>query len=265
MAFGLVMTLTIIHRLSGKSKKSPIFTNWLMPGGSNPYNALYSFEQIEKTSLSCKDSTKTSTAATKDKEDENKPTPRKSVFVHFVCDLKSKTMLAVVIAILAVDFPPIFSRVLCKSEELGISLMDTGVALITLNAGISGAKARPWVKITSLKQWFSELYRSANSVIFPIIVGFLRFCIISELDLQEHPSEWGIHWNFYTTIAVISLLQNLVFRPQYAIFIGLAIIMVYQMSLSHFEIAEYVFFAPRTDFISANREGICSLFGYFGV
>lgn len=85
-------------------------------------------------------------STTKSVDDENKPTipNRKTVFVHFVSDLKSKTMLAVVIAILAVDFPPIFSRVLCKSEELGISLMDTGVALITLNAGISGAKARPW-------------------------------------------------------------------------------------------------------------------------
>jgi hypothetical protein len=53
-------------------------------------------------------------------------------------------MIAVVIAILAVDFPPIFYRSLCKTEEVGISLMDTGVALITLNAGITGNKARPW-------------------------------------------------------------------------------------------------------------------------
>jgi len=47
-------------------------------------------------------------------------------------------MLAVVIGILAVDFPEIFYRSLCKTEELGISLMDTGVSLITLNAGMSG-------------------------------------------------------------------------------------------------------------------------------
>ena len=29
--------------------------------------------------------------------------------------------------------------------------------------------------------------------------------------------------------------------------------------------AEYVFFAPRTDFISANREGIFSVVGYFSL
>lgn len=60
-------------------------------------------------------------------------------------------MIAVTMAILAVDFPPIFYRTMCKSEEIGISLMDTGVALITLNAGISGLKARPWHEVTSAR------------------------------------------------------------------------------------------------------------------
>lgn len=37
------------------------------------------------------------------------------------------------------------------------------------------------------------------------------------------------------------------------------------MALTHYEMAEYVFFAPRTDFISANREGIFSVVGYFSL
>ena len=63
--------------------------------------------------------------------------PKRILFVWIFVHLKALTMMCVVIAILAVDFPPLFSRSLCKSEELGISLMDTGVALITLNAGMS--------------------------------------------------------------------------------------------------------------------------------
>lgn len=112
-------------------------------------------------------------------------------------------MLAVVIAILAVDFPPIFDRKLCKTEEIGISLMDTGVALITLNAGISGPKARPWKQPGGL---CSELFASVRSVFLPLLVGTLRFWVIQDFDYQEHASEWGIHWNFYTTIAIIGLL-----------------------------------------------------------
>ena len=106
-------------------------------------------------------------------------------------------MLAVVIAILAIDFPRIFDRSLGKTEELGISLMDTGVALITLNSGMSGAKARPWShEAKTYSEWFKEFIRTASSIIFPIIVGFLRFCIISDLDYQEHASEYGTHRNF---------------------------------------------------------------------
>lgn len=133
-------------------------------------------------------------------------------------------MLAVVIAILAVDFPPIFDRKLCKTEEIGISLMDTGVALITLNAGISGPKARPWKQTTG---WLSELFSSIKSVILPLIVGTLRFWIISDLDYQEHASEWGIHWNFYTTIALITVLQTLVFSPKYSIALAFGLMMSY--------------------------------------
>lgn len=113
--------------------------------------------------------------------------------------------MCVVIAILAVDFPPIFSRSLCKSEELGISTMDTGVALITLNAGMSNQKARPWARVTNLKQCCRELLRSAKAILFPILMTLLRFLVIDDLEMLEHPSEWGTHWNFYTTVAVISL------------------------------------------------------------
>ena len=57
-------------------------------------------------------------------------------------------MCGVTVGILAVDFPLIFERVHTKSEEFGISLMDSGVALVTLNAGLSARKARPWFSKT---------------------------------------------------------------------------------------------------------------------
>jgi hypothetical protein len=44
-----------------------------------------------------------------------------------------------------------------KSEEYGISVMDSGVALITLNAGISSRKARPWFKSTNKTSVIKEL------------------------------------------------------------------------------------------------------------
>ena len=39
----------------------------------------------------------------------------------------------------------------------------------------------------------------------------------------------------------------------------------YQFAVTHFDVAQYIFFAPRTEIISANREGIFSIVGYFSL
>jgi len=39
----------------------------------------------------------------------------------------------------------------------------------------------------------------------------------------------------------------------------------YEFVLKEYGLAKFVFNAPRTDFISANREGICSIVGYLGL
>ena len=71
------------------------------------------------------------------------------VIVTYWNQVKATTMLGTAIAIVAVDFPQLFQRMHTKSEEYGISVMDSGVALITLNAGLSSRKARPWHRETN--------------------------------------------------------------------------------------------------------------------
>ena len=92
------------------------------------------------------------------------------------------TMVAVIIAILAVDFPEIFRRELCKTEEFGISLMDTGVALITLNSGMSSRKARPWNQAKTCREVVKDVFESAMGVIFPVIIGTFRIILLDDVD-----------------------------------------------------------------------------------
>ena len=174
-------------------------------------------------------------------------------------------MLAVVIAILAVDLPMIFKRELCKTEEFGISLMDTGVALITLNSGMSSRKARPWNNAKSCFDTLREVFEAAVGIIFPLVAGMFRIMLVDNVDYQEHPSEWGIHWNFYTTVATINVLQALIKWPQLSIPLAFTLILSYQIIIGQYNVEQFVFFAPRTDFFSANREGILSLIGYFSM
>jgi len=92
------------------------------------------------------------------------------------------TMLFVVLAILQVDFPAIFDRALCKTEESNISLMDVGVALITLNSGMSCRKARPWFSVKGLKAQLSDFIVGVQENIVTVCAGTFRFLLLSELD-----------------------------------------------------------------------------------
>ena len=88
---------------------------------------------------------------------------------------------------------------------------------------------------------------------------------MSKLDYQEHPSEYGIHWNFYTTIALINILLVFVRSSEIAMPIGFMLMISYEFAISTYGLDTFIFYAPRTDFISANREGIASLIGYFSL
>ena len=92
------------------------------------------------------------------------------------------TMVAVIIAILAVDFPEIFARELCKTEEFGVSLMDVGVSLITLNSGMSNRKARPWLEAKSCGGIFKELLVSVMGGFVPVMCGLFRIVLLSDAD-----------------------------------------------------------------------------------
>ena len=92
------------------------------------------------------------------------------------------TMVAVIIAILAVDFPEIFARELCKTEEFGVSLMDVGVSLITLNSGMSSRKARPWLADKTWSGILKELFLSLMGGFVPVMCGLFRIVLLSDAD-----------------------------------------------------------------------------------
>lgn len=79
-------------------------------------------------------------------------------------------------------------------------------------------------------------------------------------------TEWGVHWNFYATIYVVNFvlvcIQNWL---QYSLPIAVTIMIAYEFSIVSLGLKDYVFYGPRKDFISANREGVVSSFGYLAV
>jgi len=81
-------------------------------------------------------------------------------------------------------------------------------------------------------------------------------------------SEYGTHWNFFLTLALLPILQVLLhpFITHIPIsFVGSLVALSHQIALSFLGLEQYVLNSPRTNLFSANKEGIASLTGYMAI
>ncbi|KAJ8508122.1 hypothetical protein ONZ45_g9591 [Pleurotus djamor] len=163
-------------------------------------------------------------------------------------------MLMTILAILAVDFP-IFPRYLAKCETYGVSL---GVV-----------SAIPMVKnptYLSTSVW-RKLPRIAYKMLPIILLGVVRVILVKGVEYPEHETEYGTHWNFFITLALLPVLQvllhPLILNMPISL-IAVCVAMAHQLGLS-LGLEDFVLSSPRVNIISANKEGLVSLPGYFAI
>ena len=115
------------------------------------------------------------------------------------------TIVFTVIAILAVDFH-IFPRRLAKVETYGTGLMDIGIGCFMVSHGVVAREARYPERYTSLPKMSSYvrtiMYSTWKTWPF-VMIGVLRLLSVKATDYHEHVTEYGVHWNFFFTIAVV--------------------------------------------------------------
>ena len=178
-------------------------------------------------------------------------------------------MVITCLAILAVDFR-IFPRRFAKVETWGTSLMDMGVGSFVFSAGVVSArpilKAQLHGKVSGLNQ---SLRAAARHSLPLLILGLVRLYSVKGLDYAEHVTEYGVHWNFFFTLALIPPIVAL-FQPFSALIpnvavISILIIAVYQSFLEFTGTQTYILTAPRVDLLSKNREGVFSTCGYLAI
>ncbi|KAG8840298.1 Glucosaminyl phosphatidylinositol (GlcN-PI) nositol acylation protein, partial [Serendipita sp. 411] len=102
-----------------------------------------------------------------------------------------------------------------------------------------------------------------------LFLGLVRLILVKATDYPgEHISEYGTHWNFFLTLALIPPLQ-MALQPIFCYvsitFVGLSVAVCYQLVLSITPLQHWVLEAPRTNVISHNKEGIASLAGYLAI
>ncbi|XP_021901083.1 uncharacterized protein At4g17910-like [Carica papaya] len=136
--------------------------------------------------------------------------------------------------------------------------MDLGVGSFVLANSIVSRQAR----CISSKNWMTA-FKGASPL---ILIGFGRLVSTAGVDYQVHVGEYGVHWNFFFTLAAISVVTSIVnVPPQYAGILGSVILIGYQSWLSHGLNAYLLSDGRGVDIISKNKEGIFSIFGYWGM
>lgn len=170
---------------------------------------------------------------------------------------RASLMFMTFIAILAVDFQ-VFPRRFVKTETQGYSLMDVGAASFVVAAGLVSPRSRG--RAQNAKKLILRM-------IPLLLMGFLRLLTHKGIDYQEHVSEYGVHWNFFFTLSMLSPAACLVPGP--SLVLPLSILSVYQLALSH-GLQEWVVQAPRAcattslacNLLIANREGVLGSISY---
>lgn len=107
------------------------------------------------------------------------------------------------IAILAVDFT-IFPRRFAKAETYGSGLMDIGVGLFMMAHGTTAPEARyKNASSAGLRSYVKMLVLTVRNVLPLFVLGMLRLLAVKSTGYQEHVTEYGVHWNFFFTVAFV--------------------------------------------------------------
>lgn len=193
------------------------------------------------------------------------PLPERPFITHY----RGSMMVVTSIAILAVDFK-LFPRRFAKVETWGTSLMDMGVGSFVFSAGLVSARPILKARAAGVTSDVSASFKAAIRHSLPLLaLGLIRLYSVKGLDYAEHVSEYGVHWNFFFTLAFLPLsvafIQAL---PSWSLsidMIALLVSCIHQMILDTNSTTTFILTAPRDDLLSQNREGVFSMLGYLSI
>ncbi|XP_063258937.1 phosphatidylinositol-glycan biosynthesis class W protein [Prinia subflava] len=171
------------------------------------------------------------------------------------------------ISILAVDFPQ-YPRRYAKAETYGTGAMDLGVGAFVFGNALVCPEVQQQAHRTQ-----PRLSRQVFSVWPLVALGAGRLLSVKSIEYHEHTSEYGVHWNFFFTLALVRLAASLLLAtfPKHRVWlVALALAVLYQLLLSTTSLKAFILHGSdgrdsRLGFLDANREGLLSFCGYLAI
>lgn len=186
--------------------------------------------------------------------------------VPFVTTFRVLVNVKTAISILAVDFS-VFPRRYAKTETYGTGVMDVGVGAFVFANGLVCPEARG-KNVSGSKT--SHVMKQLVSVWPLFALGMARMASVKMSGYQEHVTEYGVHWNFFFTLAIVRVVASslLVIVPvNYSWAVALLISSCYQFTLETSGLKAFLMHNNDRDqdLIHANKEGIFSVVGYVAI
>lgn len=186
--------------------------------------------------------------------------------VPFVTTFRVLVNIKTAISILAVDFS-VFPRRYAKTETYGTGVMDVGVGAFVFANGLVCPEAR---RKDMSGSKMSHVMKQLLSVWPLFALGVARMASVKLSDYQEHVTEYGVHWNFFFTLAIVRVVASLllvVVPVSHSWLVALLIISCYQLTLETTDLKAFLMHNTDRDkdLIHANKEGIFSVVGYVAI
>uniref|UniRef100_L7M8I2 Phosphatidylinositol-glycan biosynthesis class W protein n=1 Tax=Rhipicephalus pulchellus TaxID=72859 RepID=L7M8I2_RHIPC len=173
---------------------------------------------------------------------------------------RAQVILMTIFGILAVDFPTV-PRYFAKTEKTGFSPMDMGVGAFVIIVAISSREAKNSLPVDRLK----NVCKAVRGSVALVILGVVRLFMVTVLNYQNPVHEYGVHWNFFFTLASTRILTSLVYAtvPIHMDWvIAVALACAYEACLLFTPLALFLDNDDRSGFLAANKEGLVSIAGY---
>lgn len=170
---------------------------------------------------------------------------------HLISMMRTALLVQTTISILLCDFPFWHSR-FSKTKYYGISLMDLGVGGFVINFALVSSRI--------------SFSKGVSGCLINLCLGLIRLATIKIFNLKVDPTEYGIHWNFYFTMAVLNAVVLPLLRytsHKVRLSIGISILGIHEILVLLF--SELIFTGHRKTFIMQNREGMSNLPAYIAI
>lgn len=154
--------------------------------------------------------------------------------------------------------------------------MDLGVGSVVFSGALVSQAARNASSTSGSSSLATSqrIWKMVSSSIPLFVLAIVRMVSVWGVDYQTHVSEYGVHWNFFCTLALVGIFVNLMdiagvtgrnSSPRLFLLLGACIATLQQLALSFGGMYDFVMHAERVNLVSANKEGICTVAGYLSI